>query len=204
MFKKFLVVILLAVNLGSCGYLSQSRVDDYSKCSPQEQTLNNILGSTVRIKSKEGLGTGVVIDRSGTVVTSTHVIGTDMKVSDFNNSYEYEVKSKGEPDSISTLRPKQLTQFPRFFVSKIAKFRYGMEVFSIGFPYGYERVLSHGFVSGVHDSRMAVVNLGSTMPGMSGSGIFSCNSELIGIILGHDRRDSSLGIFNPISELDKL
>lgn len=145
-----------------------------------------------------GLGTGVVINDSGDILTSLHVVTNAVEIelvfADGTESLAEIMVAEPESD-IAVLRASQL---PELLVPAVLgnpnAVRIGDEAFAVGHPLGLYGSMSSGVVSGLNrtfrppnsDQRLeglfqidAAVN-----PGNSGGPLLNRNGQVIGIVTG--------------------
>ena len=116
-----------------------------------ERTINQVLPSIVQITTEDGLGSGIVYDSAGHILTNAHVVGTakTMNVTLATGSKPHDarlVKSFGGGDLavIKVDDPKGLTP-ARFGDS--SKLRVGQIVLAMGNPLGLSGSVTQGIVS---------------------------------------------------------
>lgn len=142
-----------------------------------------------------GLGSGVIVNAQGDILTSLHVVedATAVKVS-FSDGTESSaaVKSTDPAHDIAVLAPARL---PQVVVPAVlgGGARIGEEAFVVGHPLGLLASLSAGVISGL-DRSFRLAN-GKTLPGMiqfdaaanpgnSGGPLLNRNGQVIGIVTG--------------------
>ena len=146
------------------------------------------------VPQEGGTGSGSIIDKRGYVLTNYHVVKDAYKV--FLNlydgtQYEGEVIGKDPENDLAVVKfdpdGKELTTIP---FGNSSNLRVGQMVLAIGNPFGYDRTLTTGIVSGlgrpVKTSRNLVIRGmiqtdASINPGNSGGPLLNTNGEMIGI-----------------------
>jgi S1-C subfamily serine protease len=143
---------------------------------------------------QEGTGSGVIIDQLGHVITNYHVInGADkISISLADGSIE-EGKIVGtDPENdlaVLQFNPKGKTLTTVTFGNSDA-LKVGMKVLAIGNPFGLDRTLTQGIVSGLARPlqteqgfmiRETIQTDAAINPGNSGGALLNSHSELIGI-----------------------
>jgi S1-C subfamily serine protease len=149
-------------------------------------------------KSDNQLGSGVIIDDSGDILTALHVVdgATDIQVTFADGTQSRAKVSNSQPENdIAVLTPDQLPQqvVPAVLGNPNAM-REGDEVYAVGNPFGLYSSMSAGVISGFNRSFQAV---GSTQklngliqidaavnPGNSGGPLLNRGGQVIGIITG--------------------
>jgi len=144
--------------------------------------------------AQEGTGSGVVIDQQGHVLTNNHVVsGADsirVTLADGTIADAKVVGSDREND-LAVLqfnaRGKTLTTIP---IGDSSTLKVGMKVLAIGNPFGLDRTLTTGIISGLarplqtEDGfmiRETIQTDAAINPGNSGGPLLNSHGELIGI-----------------------
>jgi S1-C subfamily serine protease len=145
-----------------------------------------------------GLGTGVVINDSGDILTSLHVVTNtlDIELTFADGTESVGVIVAAEPASdIAVVRPAQL---PELLVPAVLgnpnALRIGDEAFAVGHPLGLYGSMSAGVVSGLNrsfrppnsDYRLqGLIQIDAAVnPGNSGGPLLNRNGQVIGIVTG--------------------
>lgn len=159
-----------------------------------EQVIAEVLPSIVQITTKAGLGSGIVFDTSGHIITNAHVIGraTEMRVTLATGGPARTAKlvssfRAGDLAVIKVDDPAGLT--PARFADS-AKLRVGQIVLAMGNPLGLSGSVTDGIVSALgrtvqEPSDVTIANAIQTSaainPGNSGGALVSLAGEVIGI-----------------------
>jgi S1-C subfamily serine protease len=146
------------------------------------------------VPSEGGTGSGSIIDTRGYVLTNYHVVQDAYKV--FVNlhdgsQFQGEVIGKDPENDLAVVKfdpaGKNLRTIP-FGISD--NLRIGQKVLAIGNPFGYDRTLTTGVISGVGRPMKTSTNLiindmiqtdASINPGNSGGPLLNSRGEMIGI-----------------------
>jgi len=143
---------------------------------------------------QEGTGSGVIIDQLGHVITNFHVINGADKISitlaDGSIEEGKIVGTDPENDlAVLQFNPKSKTLTTVTFGDS-GTLRVGMKVLAIGNPFGLDRTLTTGIVSGLARPlqteqgfmiRETIQTDAAINPGNSGGALLNSHSELIGI-----------------------
>ena len=143
---------------------------------------------------QEGTGSGVIIDQLGHVITNYHVINGADKISIAlaDGSIEDAKIVGADPENdlaVLQFNPKGKTLTTVTFGDSNA-LRVGMKVLAIGNPFGLDRTLTQGIVSGLARPlqteqgfmiRETIQTDAAINPGNSGGALLNSHSELIGI-----------------------
>src|ERR1700742_2872850 len=155
---------------------------------------------------QRSLGSGVMVDPSGLVVTNVHVIeGADqVKVSlSDKREFEAEIVLKDARSDLAVLRLKDTHEkFPTLDFDNSDELMVGDVVLAIGNPFGVGQTVTHGIVSalartqvGVTDYQFFIQTDAPINPGNSGGALVDMNGKLAGINTAiYSRSGGSIGI----------
>jgi serine protease Do len=161
------------------------------------------------------LGSGVIVDEDGYILTNTHVVeradvigvllGND--ASDTNNVYQAKVVERSEASDIALLKidPKHGEKFQAVRFAKDDDLLLGETVIALGNPYGLGLSVSRGILSSTTrrpqpDQRGPLAYQdwlqtdAAVNPGNSGGPLIDLRGELIGINNAVFRKDNAQGI----------
>jgi Do/DeqQ family serine protease len=141
---------------------------------------------------QRSLGSGVMVDPAGLVVTNVHVIeGADqVKVSlSDKREFEAEIMLKDPRSDIAVLRLKDVREkFPTLDLANSDDLMVGDVVLAIGNPFGVGQTVTHGIVSalartqvGITDYQFFIQTDAAINPGNSGGALVDMTGRLIGI-----------------------
>lgn len=155
---------------------------------------------------QRSLGSGVIVDPSGLVVTNHHVIaGADeirVALAD-KREFEAEVILSDARTDLAVLRLKaDKTQFANIALGNSDDLAVGDLVLAIGDPFGVGQTVTHGIVSalartqvGVADYQFFIQTDAAINPGNSGGALVDMHGRLIGLNTAiYSRSGGSLGI----------
>lgn len=185
-------------------------VPDMSNCLEPEEIFKQTQPSIVRILSDEktddaSIGTGLIVDKNGTVVTSAHVVDASKVIvveTALDGRREYVRKWVGGEYSIGVIVPKKAYPATVYIPLTRTSPVVGQQVYSTGYPFNIRLSYASGHVSAIFkEGTNSLVQLDMAIaPGMSGSPVFNCRAQPIGFILGHLSWSSSIGFANDVSE----
>ncbi|MEU0935239.1 trypsin-like peptidase domain-containing protein [Embleya sp. NPDC005971] len=165
-----------------------------------QQVVRNVLPSVVQITTTTGLGSGVVYDDKGNIVTNAHVVGqaTSFEVTLPNASKPVTAKlvAAFAPDDLAVIRldnPPNDLKPARFGDS--SKLQVGQITMAMGNPLGLDSSVTEGIVSAIGrtvSEPQAADSPGATIssaiqtsaainPGNSGGALVDLDSRVIGI-----------------------
>jgi Do/DeqQ family serine protease len=155
---------------------------------------------------QRSLGSGVMVDPSGLVVTNVHVIeGADqVKVSlSDKREFEAEIVLKDTRSDLAVLRLKNVHEkFPTLDFANSDELMVGDVVLAIGNPFGVGQTVTHGIISalartqvGITDYQFFIQTDAPINPGNSGGALVDMTGRLAGINTAiYSRSGGSQGI----------
>lgn len=168
------------------------------------------------VEPQEGSGSGSVIDQDGNILTNYHVIEGAQKLAvSFGGQKNYAAKVVGgDPDT--DLAVIKLIEMPKEPLTIIPlgdsdKLEVGQKVLAIGNPFGMDRTLTTGVISGLQRPIRARNNRpiegaiqtdASINPGNSGGPLFDSHGRMIGInsqILSPSGASAGVGFAVPVN-----
>jgi Do/DeqQ family serine protease len=141
---------------------------------------------------QRSLGSGVIVDPSGLIVTNVHVIeGADeVKVALADKrEFEAEIVLKDKRSDLAVLRIKDAhARFPVLDFANSDTLEVGDVVLAIGDPFGVGQTVTHGIVSalartqvGITDYQFFIQTDAAINPGNSGGALVDLTGRLVGI-----------------------
>jgi S1-C subfamily serine protease len=183
----------------------------YEVIQPSVVRVQGLMSTTAEGKQEGTIGTGVVIDANGTILTCLHVVkdaeAIQVTFADGSESQAVVVVTQPEND-LAVLRARIIPDdlVPATLTSS-ATLRPGDEVFAVGNPFGIANSLSAGVVSGLNrnfkstKSGATLTNLiqfdTAVNPGNSGGPLVNRDGEVVGIVtalLNPNEQDVFIGI----------
>src|ERR1043166_821268 len=149
-------------------------------------------GRMPRDRVQRSLGSGVIVDSSGLVVTNNHVIeGADEVKVALADKREFEATLvlKDARSDLAVLRLKDgREQFPAIDLGNSDELQVGDLVLAIGNPFGVGQTVTHGIVSalartqvGITDFQFFIQTDAAINPGNSGGALVDLRGRLAGI-----------------------
>jgi Do/DeqQ family serine protease len=141
---------------------------------------------------ERSLGSGVIVDPSGLVVTNFHVIrgASQVKIALADKrEFDAEIVLKDPRSDLAVLRIKGAHErFPTLQFDDSDKLQVGDVVLAIGDPFGVGQTVTHGIVSalartqvGTSDYQFFIQTDAAINPGNSGGALVDMNGRLVGI-----------------------
>ena len=143
--------------------------------------------SVVEVKTDVGLGSGVIVEPQGLIITNFHVIRGATRVEVKNasgTSMTAEVIRTNELQDLAVLRPAgDIGPGVQLVDDAAGPPEIGAPVFAIGSPFGFQNTVTAGIVSAFRDDNgRPVIQFDAPVnPGNSGGGLFNLEGRLIGI-----------------------
>jgi Do/DeqQ family serine protease len=141
---------------------------------------------------QRSLGSGVIVDNTGLVVTNNHVIegASEVQVALADKrEFEAEIVLKDTRSDLAVLRLKEAHErFPALEFGNSDEVQVGDVVLAIGDPFAVGQTVTHGIVSalartqvGITDYQFFIQTDAAINPGNSGGALVDLNGRLIGI-----------------------
>lgn len=195
--KKILVLILISLLQPSYAFDREehSIVSLYKKINPA------IVSVDSHIHHGISCGTGCIIDKSGVILTSAHVIGSGKNIIvTMSNGQNYDAKiykrfDKNEDIVLLKIPAIQNLKTVKFGDSE--KIKVGQKVLAIGNPFGFNGTLTQGIISRIDYVKNRIQTDAAINPGSSGGPLLNKHGEIIGInqaIFNPDDNISNIGI----------
>jgi Do/DeqQ family serine protease len=161
-------------------------------------------------RQQSSLGSGVIVDPSGIVVTNFHVIrGADeVKVAlPDGREFESKVLLKDERVDLAVLKLDAREEFPTIAIGDSDALEVGDLVLAMGNPFGVGQTTTSGIVSALARSKIGITDFGffiqtdaAINPGNSGGALIDMSGNLIGIntaIYSRDGGSNGIGFAIP-------
>ena len=192
-----MLVIQFSVVSSAYSYSTEemATIDVYEKITPSIVAIDADLDQGI------SSGTGCVIDPSGIILTSSHVINQSKNIevtTQSGKTYKATVfavlKDKNDLALIK-ITPKEKLSTIRLGDSETVKV--GQRVLAIGNPFGFRGTLTAGIISRIDYDRKKLQTDAAINPGCSGGPLLNLDGEVIGInqsIYNPDNNRSNIGI----------
>ena len=149
-------------------------------------------GNIPREQMQRSLGSGVIVDAGGLVLTNNHVVegATEVKISLADKrEFEAEIVLKDPRTDLAVLRVKETKErFPAIEFANSDELEVGDVVLAIGNPFGVGQTVTHGIVSalartqvGITDYQFFIQTDAAINPGNSGGALVDLSGRLVGI-----------------------
>jgi serine protease Do len=199
-FRLPAVALAAVMGLAVCGAGTEARGQSESRVNATVKAIRKVKPSIVAIKapgnnaSKKGMvGTGVIVDERGYIITNRHVVAGTSPVSvrlsdDSELAAQIVVTDKNTDLAVLKVNPRvKLTALP---LGRADDVEVGEDVIAVGHPYGYSFTVTRGIVSAL--GRKIELPTGAVLtgliqtdaainPGNSGGPLLNINGDFIGI-----------------------
>ncbi|BCJ38171.1 protease [Actinocatenispora thailandica] len=170
-----------------------------SQSSSYEKVVSNVLRSVVQINTSQGLGSGVVYDDKGDIVTNAHVVGsaTSFQVTTATSQKPLSATlvASYPPNDIAVIRVSGDLNVPAAKFGDSGKLKVGQQVLAMGSPLGLSGSVTNGIVSAVgrtvqeprsQDAPATTISdmvqtSAAINPGNSGGALVDLNSQVVGV-----------------------
>lgn len=158
-----------------------------------------------RGRSQSSLGSGVIVDPSGLVITNNHVIENmnEVKVALADRrEFEADILLRDSRTDIAVLKLKDATNLQAVELGDSEALQVGDLVLAIGNPFGVGQTVTQGIVSalartqvGISDYQFFIQTDAAINPGNSGGALIDMNGRVVGINTAiYSRSGGSIGI----------
>ena len=189
---------------------TQAKVTERLPPNGIEQLLPGALPPRYRQRVQQGLGSGVIVDAQGHIVTNNHVVaGADkiqVQLAD-GRSADAEVVGRDPYTDLAVLRVR-LPHLPVMHLGRSDRLRVGDVVLAIGSPLGLTQTVTHGIVSATGRADLGVTTFENFIQtdaaineGNSGGALVDVTGALIGIntaVLGKNRGAEGISLAIPV------
>lgn len=170
-------------------------------------------GSTVDPRRRvNGMGTGVVIDERGYIVTNHHVVDGVRKIlvtTADEETYVAQLVSHDLKTDLAVIKIEPLRPLPVIRIGTSADLMPGETVVAVGNAFGYEHTVTQGIISALHRSVQVsdsqsyedlIQTDASINPGNSGGPLLNIDGDMIGINVAVRAGAQGIGFAIPIDK----
>jgi serine protease Do len=163
-----------------------------------------------------GMGTGIIIDERGYIITNHHVVnGVDsLRVTlDNGGNYEATIVSEDPVRDLALLKIQSREPLTVMPLGTSSDLMLGETVFAVGNAFGYENTITVGIISALHrdvevNDTQSYKNLIQTdaaiNPGNSGGPLINVNGEIVGINVAIRAGAQKIGFAIPIDDARRV
>jgi S1-C subfamily serine protease len=164
-----------------------------------ESVIRQVLPSIVEITTNEGLGSGIVFDTAGDIVTNAHVVGTatqfQVRLANRASSVPAKLVATFEANDLAVIKVSGAADLRPARFADSAKTKVGQIVLAMGNPLGLSSSVTEGIVSAVGRTLTepsgpgspgatlpdAIQTSAAINPGNSGGALVDLRGEVVGI-----------------------
>ncbi|MEK6635834.1 MAG: trypsin-like peptidase domain-containing protein [Planctomycetota bacterium] len=205
-------------NISTERLISQRHVDPFfgSRSELFEQFFNEFFGQSPKQMVERPLGSGVIIDEEGYIVTNEHVVSRASKIkvrlSD-GKDFEATMISSDPVSDIAVLKINSPTPLPYVKMGTSKDLMIGETVVALGNPFGLENSVTTGVVSAKNRTVTFNTEYGEIKydgliqtdalinPGNSGGPLVNIDGELIGINAAIVNQAQGIGFAIPVDKV---
>lgn len=210
-------IAAVLVSLVLAGSTFADEPQPFARRSPVVEAVRKTKTSIVCIRvprpggGKDMIGTGVIVDPSGLIVTNRHVVGANRTATvclHDNTTFKAEVRAADPGCDLAILQVHATKPLP-YLKPGPTDLMVGETVIAIGHPFGYTNTVSTGIISALdreitmptQDVITGLIQITAAInPGNSGGPLLNVNGELIGINVA--LREGAQGIAFAINAAD--
>ena len=176
--------------------ITPSDEDTSTATAVAAKSLPSVVTITATTSSSEGLGSGVVLDTEGNIITNNHVVedADTLTVTINGKSYDATLVGTDSSSDIAVIKADlQGDSVTPIEVGDSSELEVGDWVMTVGSPFGLEQSVSQGIVSALTRNELMTSSSGNTLytnliqvdaainPGNSGGALVNSQGQLVGI-----------------------
>jgi serine protease Do len=184
-------------------------VQPFIEISPFFGDLFEEMPSRPRYRKESSLGSGIIINRDGYIITNDHVVrdaeSIQVKLSN-ESTYDAKVVGSDPKSDIAVIKINSKEPLPVAVLGDSDKLQVGQWAIAIGNPFGLDRTVTVGVVSATGRSNMGIETYenfiqtdASINPGNSGGPLLNVNGEVIGINTAIVAAGQGIGFAIPVN-----
>ena len=195
--KKYFFTFLILLTLPACGMQVREKTGEaiYEMINPAIVSIDSQLSGGV------SCGTGCIIDKDGTILTSAHVLDDgDNIIVTISNGEDYKakvIKKFGTKKDVALIKISVPHELATAKLGNSENIKVGQKVYAIGNPFGFNGTFTQGIVSRIDYVKNRIQTDAAINPGSSGGPLLNSKGEIIGInqaIYNPDNNISNIGI----------
>lgn len=180
-----------------------------------EEFFRDFLSPFPRVPARTSLGSGVVVDSKGLILTNEHVIqgASSIRVT-LSDQREFEARVVGAdpPSDLAVLRIETRDSLPVIPMGSSRDLMIGETVIAIGNPFGLSHTVTTGVISALNRSirtesrvyRDFIQTDAAINPGNSGGPLLNIDGELIGINTAIYQKAQGVGFAIPMDRARRI
>ena len=200
MLKKILSITVIFLGMSSGGFCydreEMINISVYEKINPA------IVAIDAQIPNGVSSGSGCIINKNGTILTSSHVIDRSNNIEvTVANGEKYDAlildKIEGLSKDLALIKISPKHPLKTVKLGDSSNIKVGQKVLAIGNQFGFQGTLTQGIVSRIDYRKNKIQTDAAINPGSSGGPLVNTTGEVIGInqaIYNPDDNVSNIGI----------
>jgi len=174
-------------------------------------------GNVPNARTAQSLGSGVIVDRSGLIVTNQHVIEgmTDVKVAlSDKREFPADIVLRDPTSDLAVLKIKGGSDFPVLDLGNSDVIEVGDLVLAVGNPFAVGQTVTQGIISALarperieSESGLYIQTDAAINPGNSGGPLLDTHSRLIGMntaIASRTGQNTGVGFSIPVTSIARV
>jgi S1-C subfamily serine protease len=187
-----LAVVLTACGAGASTPAASTQSSSFKLQSEYVKLVQDVGPSVVMIETSVGLGSGIIYDAKGDIVTNNHVVAGSQQflvITSTGKQYPATLVGTFAPDDLAVIHVNASGLHPAAFGNSSA-LQIGDIVMAIGNPLGLQSSVSEGIVSAMRTAipegtgvtlPSAIQTTAAINPGNSGGALINLNEQVVGI-----------------------
>ena len=200
MMKKILLITVIFLGMSSGGFCYDR--EEITNISVYEKINPAIVAIDAQIPNGVSSGSGCIINKNGTILTSSHVIDRSNNIEvTVANGEKYDAlildKIEGLSKDLALIKISPKHPLKTVKLGDSSNIKVGQKVLAIGNPFGFQGTLTQGIVSRIDYRKNKIQTDAAINPGSSGGPLVNTTGEVIGInqaIYNPDDNVSNIGI----------
>ncbi len=221
--QTLLAVVFLSAVSRSAWAVSEERLSPIVRavrgCRPavvniqgQKSVTNTASGGSKSSRQVNGMGTGVVIDSRGYILTNHHVVDGVRRINvtlDNGRTYVAKIIARDKNTDLAIIRIRTPSPLPVVRLGSSHDLMVGETVIAVGNAYGYEHTVTRGIISALHrnvqvNETQQYLDLiqtdASINPGNSGGPLLNVDGEMIGVNVAVRAGAQGIGFAIPLNK----
>ncbi len=211
------VVIAVQKVLPTVVNISTERIAEREFNDPFEELFQQFFHQTRRSQEpgSQSLGSGVIVDEDGWIVTNWHVVQRATKISVIladGSTYEAQYVSGDDKNDLALLRIQPKKPLPAIEIASEGQTMLGETVVAIGNPFGFDHTVTRGVISAKDRSwppqnpqfEDVLQTDAAINPGNSGGPLINVRGQLVGINMALLPQAQGIGFAVPAKRVANL
>ena len=188
-------------------------VNIQSERSARNNSLHEEFRETSKIARSSGMGTGIIIDGRGYIITNHHVVEdtSSLRIHTCDGgNFIGQIVARDKENDLALLKIDSDQVFPTIKIGTSSDLMVGETVVAIGNAFGYEHTVTVGVISALNRDvalnkdisyRSLIQTDASINPGNSGGPLLNIDGELIGVNVAIRAGAQGIGFAIPVDQM---